>query len=50
MNNRFASEDQRAAEDDKQRQTAWLEDAVESITELEAQRDELMDASGAISD
>lgn len=51
MNNKFASEDQRAAEEDKQRQTAWFEDAEAEITDLEAERDALVNATdGTISD
>lgn len=49
MKNRQASEDQRAAEEDKQRQTAWLEDAQAEITAFEAERDALKGTDGVVS-
>ena len=49
MKNRHASEDQRAAEEDKQRQTAWLEDAQAEITAFEAERDALKGTDGVVS-
>jgi hypothetical protein len=49
MNNRFAAEDQRAAEEDKARQNAWYEDAVAEATELKNARDALKGADGQVS-
>jgi hypothetical protein len=48
LKNRFAAEDEAAAQADLDRQRGWLEDAEAVVTELEGARDALKQADGTV--
>jgi chromosome segregation ATPase len=50
LKNRFAAEDESAAQEDLDRQRAWFEEAGADLTALKAEQDALKDAAGTISD